>query len=146
MKVTSGGQGHSMVVRLRCTCGLGSRSVLKNPELTLSLTQYHMPARTAPYCAPAPASPAPSPRGAAALSPALSPALTLNPFLLDRDPLDGCTGAAKQSLAEPEIKKWPVAMSFLFPALGGMLFGYDIGATSFVVVQLESSSYSGVSW
>ena len=37
-------------------------------------------------------------------------------------------------------------MIFLFPALGGLLFGYDIGATSAVVSQLESSSYSGVSW
>jgi MFS family permease len=35
---------------------------------------------------------------------------------------------------------------FFFPALGGLLFGYDIGATSAVVSQLESSSYAGVSW
>ena len=34
---------------------------------------------------------------------------------------------------------------FLFPALGGLLFGYDIGATSAVVSQLESI-YSGVKW
>jgi len=48
--------------------------------------------------------------------------------------------------AEPETKRWPVLLSFIIPALGGLLFGYDIGATSFVVVQLESSSYSGVDW
>lgn len=35
---------------------------------------------------------------------------------------------------------------FFFPALGGLLFGYDIGATSAVITQLESSAYSGVSW
>jgi len=32
---------------------------------------------------------------------------------------------------------------FLVPALGGFLFGYDIGATSFVVVQLASFSING---
>jgi MFS family permease len=37
-------------------------------------------------------------------------------------------------------------MIFFFPALGGLLFGYDIGATSAVVTQLKSSSYSGVLW
>eukprot|EP00903_Cladosiphon_okamuranus_P012452 g11662.t1 len=35
---------------------------------------------------------------------------------------------------------------FFFPALGGLLFGYDIGATSSVLTQLESSTYSNVSW
>lgn len=34
---------------------------------------------------------------------------------------------------------------FFFPALGGLLFGYDIGATSAVVSQLKSI-YSGVEW
>lgn len=35
---------------------------------------------------------------------------------------------------------------FFFPALGGLLFGYDIGATSAVLTQLQDSGYSGVSW
>ena len=39
-----------------------------------------------------------------------------------------------------------VLMIFLFPALGGLLFGYDIGATSAVLTQLESSTYSGIQW
>lgn len=39
-----------------------------------------------------------------------------------------------------------VAYIFLFPALGGLLFGYDIGATSYVLPQLTSEKYSGVSW
>jgi len=47
---------------------------------------------------------------------------------------------------EPIYKKWSVFSLFFFPALGGFIFGYDIGATSFVVVQLQSEAYSGVSW
>lgn len=35
---------------------------------------------------------------------------------------------------------------FFFPALGGLLFGYDIGATSAVLTQLTDSGTSGVSW
>ena len=35
---------------------------------------------------------------------------------------------------------------FFFPALGGLLFGFDIGATSSVVAQLKSSTNSGVKW
>jgi hypothetical protein len=35
---------------------------------------------------------------------------------------------------------------FVFPALGGLLFGYDIGATSYVITQLKSSEYSGTTW
>jgi sugar porter (SP) family MFS transporter len=35
---------------------------------------------------------------------------------------------------------------FFFPALGGLLFGYDIGATSAVLTQLKDSGTSGVTW
>lgn len=35
---------------------------------------------------------------------------------------------------------------FFFPAVGGLLYGYDIGATSAVVAQLKSLDYSGVQW
>jgi Sugar (and other) transporter len=35
---------------------------------------------------------------------------------------------------------------FFFPAVGGLLYGYDIGATSAVVTQLKSINYSGVQW
>nr|CAN72732.1 hypothetical protein VITISV_037854 [Vitis vinifera] len=35
---------------------------------------------------------------------------------------------------------------FLFPALGGLLYGYDIGATSCALISIESSSLSGISW
>ena len=35
---------------------------------------------------------------------------------------------------------------FTFPALGGFLFGYDIGATSFVVAQISGKDHAGVQW
>ena len=42
--------------------------------------------------------------------------------------------------------RFAVARIFFFPALGGLLFGYDIGATSYVLTQLESAAFSGVAW
>ena len=39
-----------------------------------------------------------------------------------------------------------VARIFGVPALGGLLFGWDIGATSYVLTQLQSAEYAGVSW
>ncbi|XP_035546255.1 D-xylose-proton symporter-like 3, chloroplastic isoform X2 [Juglans regia] len=35
---------------------------------------------------------------------------------------------------------------FLFPALGGLLFGYDIGATSSATISLQSPELSGTTW
>ncbi|KAJ4822196.1 hypothetical protein Tsubulata_030998 [Turnera subulata] len=35
---------------------------------------------------------------------------------------------------------------FLFPALGGLLYGYDIGSTSCATISIESASLSGISW
>ncbi|KAK1306796.1 D-xylose-proton symporter-like 2 [Acorus calamus] len=37
-------------------------------------------------------------------------------------------------------------LPFLFPALGGFLYGYDIGATSGATISLESSTLSGTTW
>ena len=39
-----------------------------------------------------------------------------------------------------------VARIFGVPALGGLLFGWDIGATSYVLTQIQSAEYAGVSW
>ncbi|KAK6935808.1 Major facilitator, sugar transporter-like [Dillenia turbinata] len=39
-----------------------------------------------------------------------------------------------------------VILPFLFPALGGVLFGYDIGATSGAVLSLQSPELSGTTW
>ncbi|KAH9316493.1 hypothetical protein KI387_025120, partial [Taxus chinensis] len=39
-----------------------------------------------------------------------------------------------------------VIFPFLFPALGGLLYGYDIGATSGAEVSIESAELSGTNW
>ncbi|XP_044483304.1 D-xylose-proton symporter-like 3, chloroplastic [Mangifera indica] len=39
-----------------------------------------------------------------------------------------------------------VILPFLFPALGGLLFGYDIGATSGATISLQSAELSGTTW
>nr|CAD1822103.1 unnamed protein product [Ananas comosus var. bracteatus] len=39
-----------------------------------------------------------------------------------------------------------VLLPFLFPALGGLLFGYDIGATSGASISLQSADLSGTNW
>ncbi|XP_057953113.1 D-xylose-proton symporter-like 3, chloroplastic isoform X2 [Malania oleifera] len=46
-----------------------------------------------------------------------------------------------------EIFSWSsVILPFLFPALGGLLFGYDIGATSGATISLQSPELSGTTW
>ena len=35
---------------------------------------------------------------------------------------------------------------FAVPALGGLNFGYDIGATSFTIVQMQEPVLSGTTW
>ncbi|GAA0159030.1 hypothetical protein LIER_15913 [Lithospermum erythrorhizon] len=37
-------------------------------------------------------------------------------------------------------------LPFLFPAVGGMLYGYDIGATSDAIISIASASSSGIGW
>ncbi|XP_050370486.1 D-xylose-proton symporter-like 3, chloroplastic [Argentina anserina] len=39
-----------------------------------------------------------------------------------------------------------VIIPFVFPALGGLLFGYDIGATSGATISLTSAELSGTTW
>lgn len=39
-----------------------------------------------------------------------------------------------------------VILPFVFPALGGLLFGYDIGATSGATLSLQSPELSGTTW
>ncbi len=51
----------------------------------------------------------------------------------------------------PDPQKQPIdwtitGLAFLFPALGGLLFGYDIGATSGALVSIKSSALSGTDW
>lgn len=37
-------------------------------------------------------------------------------------------------------------LPFLFPAFGGLLYGYDIGATSSATISIQSATLSGISW
>ncbi|KAK1396802.1 D-xylose-proton symporter-like 3, chloroplastic [Heracleum sosnowskyi] len=39
-----------------------------------------------------------------------------------------------------------VILPFLFPALGGLLYGYDVGATSGATISLQSPKLSGTTW
>ncbi|RCV43587.1 hypothetical protein SETIT_9G306000v2 [Setaria italica] len=49
--------------------------------------------------------------------------------------------------AAAECYSVPAAvLPFLFPALGGLLYGYDIGATSGATISLKSSKFSGTTW
>eukprot|EP00904_Undaria_pinnatifida_P002460 jgi/Undpi1/12214/HiC_scaffold_5.g01890.m1 len=60
--------------------------------------------------------------------------------------LEDHDGLRSRSNMAPPYSGAAVFAVFFFPALGGLLFGYDIGATSSVLTQLESSTYSDVSW
>jgi hypothetical protein len=46
----------------------------------------------------------------------------------------------------PEIHYYGLALVFLAPALGGFLYGYDIGATSFVLAMLRDTRDHDVWW
>ncbi|XP_020585445.1 D-xylose-proton symporter-like 3, chloroplastic [Phalaenopsis equestris] len=63
---------------------------------------------------------------------------------------DSLPSSSSPSSGEPvavEAFSWPaVVLPFLFPALGGLLFGYDIGATSGAVISLQSAELSGTNW
>lgn len=37
-------------------------------------------------------------------------------------------------------------LPFLFPAFGGLLYGYDIGSTSCATISIQSAKLSGISW
>jgi len=56
------------------------------------------------------------------------------------------TEATSSSSLLRRYSLWGVGCVFGFPALGGALFGYDIGATSYVITQLMDEKRSGVSW
>ncbi|KAL0390353.1 UNVERIFIED_CONTAM: D-xylose-proton symporter-like 3, chloroplastic [Sesamum calycinum] len=50
-------------------------------------------------------------------------------------------------ITQQEVFAWSsVILPFLFPALGGLLFGYDIGATSGATISLQSPELSGTNW
>ncbi|KAJ9698489.1 hypothetical protein PVL29_007526 [Vitis rotundifolia] len=64
---------------------------------------------------------------------------------------EGSSGQETRSLDSDakyqEVFSWSsVVLPFLFPALGGLLFGYDIGATSGATISLQSPELSGITW
>ncbi|XP_051138084.1 D-xylose-proton symporter-like 2 [Andrographis paniculata] len=49
----------------------------------------------------------------------------------------------------PDSEEYSLAaaiLPFLFPALGGLLYGYDIGATSSATISIQSAATSGITW
>lgn len=57
----------------------------------------------------------------------------------------------QESGPSPDPEQQPIdwfitGLAFLFPALGGALFGYDIGATSGALVSIKSATTSGTDW
>jgi sugar porter (SP) family MFS transporter len=57
------------------------------------------------------------------------------------------TNAPKPSPEHSEPIDWVMtSFLFLFPALGGLLFGYDIGASSGALLSMTSSTFSGTDW
>lgn len=65
------------------------------------------------------------------------------------DPLlvPSSSSAPSSSSSSSQTIDWTaVAVLFAAPALGGALFGYDIGATSGALVSLKSAAHSGVAW
>eukprot|EP01032_Pedospumella_encystans_P021244 gene21244-24108_t len=60
--------------------------------------------------------------------------------------LNEANDAIDDELNAGSYSKFRAFQIFLFPAFGGLLFGYDIGATSSVIPQLTDDEYSGVRW
>ena len=68
------------------------------------------------------------------------------PLLADDDAATDKKDATEESAQEEPVYLRGVISIFLFPALGGLLYGYDIGATSMVLVDLVKARASGVVW
>ncbi|GKA60761.1 hypothetical protein Tco_0760168, partial [Tanacetum coccineum] len=54
--------------------------------------------------------------------------------------------AAGEEAYQEDFNWSSVILPFVFPALGGLLFGYDIGATSGATLSLQSAELSGTTW
>nr|XP_043609961.1 D-xylose-proton symporter-like 3, chloroplastic [Erigeron canadensis] len=54
--------------------------------------------------------------------------------------------AAGEEAYQEDFSWSSVIIPFVFPALGGLLFGYDIGATSGATLSLQSPELSGTTW
>ncbi|DBA88440.1 TPA: hypothetical protein ACH3X2_004930 [Trebouxia sp. C0005] len=56
------------------------------------------------------------------------------------------TDISAVAIAPREVDWLMTSLVFLFPAIGGLLFGYDIGATSGALVSITSQQTSGTDW
>ncbi len=65
---------------------------------------------------------------------------------VDTEPLLQQQREEEKSKAAALFNWTSVSLPFIFPAIGGSLFGYDIGATSGAVVSLVSPELSGIGW
>ncbi|KAH7542409.1 hypothetical protein FEM48_Zijuj02G0070400 [Ziziphus jujuba var. spinosa] len=61
-------------------------------------------------------------------------------------PGDETQSLVSEASYQEQFSWFSVIFPFLFPALGGLLFGYDIGATSGAAISLQSPELSGISW
>ncbi|KAM0865835.1 hypothetical protein ACQ4PT_043013 [Festuca glaucescens] len=60
---------------------------------------------------------------------------------------EASTGAGDGAAAEAaDYSLAAIILPFVFPALGGLLFGYDIGATSGATISVHSATLSGTTW
>uniref|UniRef100_A0A453MAK8 Major facilitator superfamily (MFS) profile domain-containing protein n=1 Tax=Aegilops tauschii subsp. strangulata TaxID=200361 RepID=A0A453MAK8_AEGTS len=59
---------------------------------------------------------------------------------------ESATGAGDGAAAGADYSLAAVILPFVFPALGGLLFGYDIGATSGATISVHSAELSGTTW
>ena len=60
--------------------------------------------------------------------------------------LDGSSGGGGGGGSRRGWHAGAVAALFTCPALGGLLFGYDIGAVAFVLLSLQDATTAGVAW
>ncbi|GJP67352.1 hypothetical protein CLOP_g24175 [Closterium sp. NIES-67] len=92
-----------------------------------------------------------STRGAKDAFPAMSfPSELTSPLLAangESSPPPAAAETRPFATASTTASTWTAAaLPFLFPALGGLLFGYDIGATSSALLSLKDPVLSGTDW
>ncbi|KAL9412832.1 hypothetical protein AB3S75_041482 [Citrus x aurantiifolia] len=123
------------------------------PPFTLNLPHLHQPTSQKSFYFRCKANSNPSPKS---LSPfKANNFLSTKPLLASKFnvgaqreyPAGGEDESRVSDATNQEAFSWSsVILPFLFPALGGLLFGYDIGATSGATISLQSPELSGTTW